>query len=150
MCICYTPRMRVFALLLCVALAAIPYSLAQTPTTRSASPDTILFNGTIYTGNGFAEGQPQTVQAMAIGGGKVLAIGSSEKIKRLAGPHTQLRDLGGSGKAVYVFPGFNDAHTHLGEAGQLKLNLDLAGIESLAAMLARIAVMPKPRRPATG
>jgi hypothetical protein len=40
---------------------------------------------------------------------------------------------------VFVFSGFNDAHTHLGEAGQLKLNLDLAGVESLAAMLAKIA-----------
>ena len=139
MCICYTPRMRVFALQLCVALTAISHSLAQPPTARPASPDTIFFNGIIYTGNGFAEGKPQTVQGMAIGGGKVLAIGSNEKIKPLAGPRTQMRDLVGSGKTVYVYPGFNDAHTHLGEAGQLKLNLDLAGVESLAAMLAKIA-----------
>src|SRR5579864_5502177 len=129
--------MRVFALLLSATLGAAPLSLAQTAS--PASPDIIFFNGVIYTGNGLAEGKPQTVRAMAIGNGKVLAVGSNEKIKPLAGPRTQMRDLGGSGRTVFVFPGFNDAHTHLGEAGQIKLNVDLAGVESLSAMLAKIA-----------
>jgi predicted amidohydrolase YtcJ len=129
--------MRVFALLVSATLASAPLSLAQTA--RPASPDVIFFNAVIYTGNEFAEGKPQTVHAMAIGNGKVLAVGSNEKIKPLAGPHTQMRDLSGSGKTVFVFPGFNDAHTHLGEAGQIKLNVDLAGVESLSAMLAKVA-----------
>jgi hypothetical protein len=130
--------MRVFAVLLSVALTAIPSSLAQPSTARPASPDIIFYNGIIYTGSGLAEGKPQTVHAMAIGGGKVLAIGSNEKIKPLAGTRTQMRDLGGSGKAVFVYPGFNDAHTHLGAAGRIKLNVDLAGVESLAAMLTKV------------
>ena len=131
--------MRVFAFRLAVALAALPFSPAQTPSTKPAPPDIIFFNGTIYTGNGFAEGKPRTVQAIAAGGGKILAVGDSETIKTLAGPHTQMRDLSGSGTTVFVYPGFNDAHTHLGEAGQIKMNVDLAGIESLAAMLAKVA-----------
>jgi predicted amidohydrolase YtcJ len=39
---------------------------------------------------------------------------------------------------MFIFPGFNDAHTHLGEAGQEKLNVDLRGCQSLAEMLSRI------------
>jgi predicted amidohydrolase YtcJ len=106
-------------------------------------PDEIFFDGTIYTGLGMAEDKPQTVEAMAIGGGKVLAIGTTEAITRLAGPQTRLRDLKGGNGSTFVFPGFNDAHTHLGSAGQTKLNVDLTGVDSLAAMLARIEVLAK-------
>ncbi|HEV2485855.1 MAG TPA: amidohydrolase [Terracidiphilus sp.] len=103
----------------------------------------IFFNGIIYTGEGLAEGKPRTVEAMAVGKGKVLAVGSNEQVKRMAGPNTQMRDLKGAGKGVFVFPGFNDAHTHLGMAARTKMNLDLRGVESLAAMLARIADFAK-------
>jgi hypothetical protein len=52
-------------------------------------------------------------------------------MERLEGPKTTVRDL----KGTAVFPGFNDAHTHLGSAGQTKLNVDLTGVPSLEAML---------------
>jgi hypothetical protein len=103
----------------------------------SAPPEIVFFNGVIYTGVGLAEDKPQTVQAMAIGGGKVLAVGSTDEITRLAGPKTRLRDLDSANTCTYVFPGFNDAHTHLGDAGRTKLNVDLTGIKFLSAMLAR-------------
>jgi predicted amidohydrolase YtcJ len=106
-------------------------------THTAATPDIIFFNGVIYTGVGFAEDKPQTVEAMAIGGGKVLAIGKTEEITRLAGPHTLLHDLH-SATTTFIFPGFNDAHTHLGGAGRTKLNVDLTGVKSLADMLAQI------------
>jgi predicted amidohydrolase YtcJ len=38
----------------------------------------------------------------------------------------------------FIFPGFNDAHTHLGGAGRTKLNIDLRGTNSLDEMLSRI------------
>jgi predicted amidohydrolase YtcJ len=133
--------------LLCTAQTA-PENL---PVSKSAAahprpkivPDEIFFDGTIYTGLGMAEDKPEIVEAMAIGGGKVLAIGTTEAITRLAGPQTRLRDLKGGGGSTFVFPGFNDAHTHLGSAGQTKLNVDLTGVDSLAAMLARIEVLAK-------
>jgi hypothetical protein len=53
---------------------------------NAEAPEIILFNGVIYTGAGFAEDKPETVQAMAIGGGKVIAVGSDKEIKHLAGP----------------------------------------------------------------
>jgi predicted amidohydrolase YtcJ len=127
------------------AVASI--SVAQTPAGRPApletAPEMIFFNGIIYTGEGFVEDKPQTVQAMAIGAGKVLAIGTNEEIKHLAGPRTHLRDLDSAHNSIFIFPGFNDAHTHLGSAGRTKLNVDLTGVQSLAAMLGKIQSFAK-------
>jgi predicted amidohydrolase YtcJ len=112
-----------------------------TPATTTKSnmvPEIIFFNGVIYTGSGFETDKPETVQAMAIGGGKVLAVGSTDKVTRLAGPKTILHDLSSSTTGNFIFPGFNDAHTHLGPAGQTKLNVDLTGAQSLADMLTKI------------
>ncbi|MGC1462352.1 MAG: amidohydrolase family protein [Terracidiphilus sp.] len=149
--LCYTPRMRLFAAVFAVALAGASVCLAQAPTSgseaartltpapsRNSPPDVVFFNGVIYTGEGFGNDKPQTVEAMAIGAGKVLSIGSNAQIKRLAGAKTQMRDLKASGTGVFVFPGFDDAHVHLGMAARTKLNVDLRGLQSLSAMLVRI------------
>jgi predicted amidohydrolase YtcJ len=145
--------MRSASALLLVALSAFVPCLAQTPTSTRAvrpkaaapraevpagPPDIIFFNGVIYTGEGFAQDKPQTVQAMAIAGGKVVAVGANDEVSRLAGPKTILRDLNTANSSTYLFPGFNDAHTHLGGAGQTKLNVDLTGVKSLAEMLAKV------------
>jgi predicted amidohydrolase YtcJ len=117
------------------ALASQPKP--ATPNTTTA-PDLIFFDGIIYTGAGFETDKPETVQAIATANGKVLAIGTTEAIKKLAGPKTQLRDLATATSGAYIFPGINDAHVHLGMAGQTKLNVDLTGVQSLAEMLAKI------------
>ena len=109
----------------------------------AAPPEIVFFNGVIYTGVGMAEDNPQTVQAMAIGGGKVLAVGSNDEITRLAGPKTLLRDVNSANTSTFIFPGFNDAHTHLGAAGRTRLTVDLTGAKSLAAMLAKIQTFAK-------
>jgi predicted amidohydrolase YtcJ len=148
--------MRAFHLLLAATLAASSLCAAQSstsPQTHSKSvtptpvlgvpPDVIFFDAVIYTGIGFSEDKPEIVQAMAIGGGKVLAVGTNEAITRLAGPKTRLRDLNTARTGVFIFPGFNDAHAHLGEAGHTKLNVDLTGVPSLAAMLAKVKAAAK-------
>lgn len=133
--------MRFFAAALAASLAGISLCLSQTVKVQSGPaasvPETIFFNGVIYTGEGFSAGTPQTVEAMAISGGKVLAVGSNEEIRRLVGSKTVLRDLKSASTGVFIFPGFNDAHVHLGEAARTRLNVDLRGVESLSAMLAR-------------
>ncbi|HXZ26901.1 MAG TPA: amidohydrolase family protein, partial [Terriglobales bacterium] len=78
-------------------------------------------------------------QAIAVRGGRVVALGSDTEVRRLAGPHTELVDLHGR----FVMPGFNDAHVHLANAGFEKLNVDLVGAKSLEEMLARIAERAK-------
>jgi len=150
--------MRKFAALVAAALPLSSFCLAQTAirhpsaapnakpavASHTSKPDLILFNGIIYTGVGFADDQPQVVQAMAIGGGKILAVGPNDEITRLAGPNTHLHDLDSRNTNTFVFPGFNDAHTHLGSGGQTQLNLDLAGVKSLDDMLTKIAVFAEP------
>jgi predicted amidohydrolase YtcJ len=146
--------MRVIIFLLFTAVAASALCVAQTAPAKIASPqqarpkptaarptqppEMILFNATIYTGAGLAQDKPEIVQAMAIGGGRVLAIGTTEEITRLAGPKTALRDIDSRNTGTFIFPGFNDAHTHLGGAGRTKLNVDLTGVKSLPAMLDEI------------
>jgi hypothetical protein len=117
--------------------------LTPAPAIPDAVPEIIFFNAVIYTGAGLAEDEPETVQAMAIGGGKVLAVGTNDEITRLAAPGTVLRNLNTASSSALIFPGFNDAHTHLGKAAGIKLNVDLTGIESLAAMLARVQAYAK-------
>ncbi len=144
--------MRAIYSLLVMALFATTISYAQsaptwhTPTKQSnpaptrivTTPDIIFFDGTIYTGEGFSDDKPQVVEAMAIGNGKVIAIGTTAEITRLAGPKTVLHDLDTSSTSTFIFPGFNDAHVHLGAAGRTKLNVDLTGVKSLGDMLAKI------------
>jgi len=113
------------------------------PAASSKTPELIYFDGIIYTGEGFADNRPQIVQAIAVGGGKVIAVGTTEKITRLAGPKTTLRDLNSANTGTVIFPGFNDAHTHLGGAGRTKLTIDLTGVKSLSAMLAMIEAAAK-------
>lgn len=103
-----------------------------------AVPDDLFFNAVIYTGEGFAEDKPRIVEAMAIGAGKVIAVGTTAEVSRLAGPKTRMHDLDSARTLQFIFPGFNDAHTHLGEAGRTKLNVDLRGSKSLEDMLSRL------------
>jgi len=88
-----------------------------------------------------SQGQSQghRPQAIAVRGGRIVATGSNNDIRKLAGPNTQIIDLGGH----FVLPGLNDAHVHLANAGFEKLNVDLVGAKSLEEMLARIAERAK-------
>jgi len=126
--------------LVCSAQTTTPHASVHhtRPLTVATVPEIIFFNAVIYTGEGLEQDKPQVVQAMAIGGGKVLAVGGNDEVTRLAGPNTHLRDLSSDSTSTFIFPGFNDAHTHLGSAGMTKLNVDLTGTPSLAAMLTKV------------
>jgi predicted amidohydrolase YtcJ len=74
-------------------------------------------------------------EALAVEGGKILAVGDAATISKWKDRHTIVVDLQGQ----FVLPGFNDAHLHLASGGFEKLNVDLRGTVSLAEMLERIA-----------
>jgi hypothetical protein len=93
----------------------------------------IFTNGHIYLGTHSGD-RGNFVQAIAIKSGKVLASGSNADILKLKSADTEVVDLGGH----FAMPGFNDAHTHIAEAGLGKLEVDLTGTKSLDEMLARI------------
>jgi predicted amidohydrolase YtcJ len=137
-----TVRVVLASNLLASVLAITACSFAPSCSFAQEAPvtaDTIFLNAVIYTGAGMSQDKPQTVEAMAIRDGKILAVGTNAEIRRIAGPKTEIRDIDTARTGVFIFPGFDDAHTHLGMAAQTKLNLDLDGVESLSQMLTRVA-----------
>lgn len=103
---------------------------------QAAAPaEAIYDHGNILTGVNLEGAHPQRVSAIAVADGEILAAGDDAAIlAKYKGPHTQVFDLRGR----FVMPGFNDAHTHLGSAGQIRLSVDLIGVKSLAEMQERI------------
>src|SRR4051812_29756298 len=71
------------------------------------------------------------VQAIAVKNGKILTLSDDRHVRDVIGPKTQVIDLHGK----YIAAGFNDAHTHIEEAGLEKLNVNLLGTTSLEDML---------------
>lgn len=63
-----------------------------------------LRNATIYTG----DASIGVAQSMAVIGDRILAVGADDDIAGLVGPETTVID----GRGAFVFPGFNDAHSH--------------------------------------
>jgi predicted amidohydrolase YtcJ len=146
-----------------MVLTMASFSSAQ----KQPHADVIFIHGDIYTGMGTCMGlqelpqpcreprgvedqmlalialRPDRVQAIAVTGDKIVAIGSNEEIQKLKGPKTQVIDLGGH----FAMPGFNDAHVHLGSGGFEKLNVDLVGSKSLDDMKQRIAARVKTAAP---
>ncbi len=89
-----------------LTLAAPLLFTAAAPYVRPSGPDVILHGGRIYTGD---TRQPY-VEALAIRGDRVTAIGDSRTILKSATPHTRVIDLAGR----MAMPGINDAHDHPG------------------------------------
>ena len=83
--------------------------------TPSATPsaDIVLLNGRILAG----EGSPT---ALAVAGGRVLAVGRDAEIRRLATKHTTILDCAGRA----VIPGIVDAHCHLLASAAASLRVD--------------------------
>jgi predicted amidohydrolase YtcJ len=72
-------------------------------------PELILYNANILTVD---TAQPRA-QAVAIAGGRFLAVGSNDEIRAMSKPGVRQLDIGGK----TVVPGFIDAHTHPSYAG---------------------------------
>jgi predicted amidohydrolase YtcJ len=70
---------------------------------------------------------------LAIGGGRVLAVGGAE-LMGLCGPKTRVISLGGAA----VLPGFNDAHAHVVYYGLTRFGADLGGARSVAEIADRL------------
>ena len=107
-----------------ILLIALP-AFAQT------DADLVLFNGKIYTVNS----ENAVVEALAVAGGRILAVGSADEVLGLAGETTQRIDL--AGRTVY--PGFIDAHGHLLGLGASLQNLDFVGTASYEEIVDMVA-----------
>lgn len=94
-------------------------------TASPARADLLLVNGRFTT---LDPGQPDAAAA-AIAGGKFLEVGTEDQVRRHAGSHTRVIDVGGR----RVIPGLIDSHMHIIRGG-LNFNMELRwdGVRSLA------------------
>ena len=117
--------------------------LLLTSVSFAQTADIIFTNADIYTGGHFstpsdaftATDGPRP-KSIAITNGKIVAIGGDEVLTH-KGTKTLVVDLAGK----FVMPGFNDAHCHLANGGQAKLEVDVVGVKSLDEMKQRIENM---------
>lgn len=73
--------------------------------------------------------------AVAVRGGRIVAVGNDAAVRAWIGPRTRVVDLRGR----TVTPGFGDAHVHPVGAGLGRLRCDLAGVRGQDRYLAIIA-----------
>ena len=97
-------HMKRTATLVGLCLAILSSCSQKELNTKSVAPDKILVNGKVYT----ADSDHPYAEAIAIKGNKIIAVGSTTEINKLASAQTKTIDL----KNHLVIPGINDAHFH--------------------------------------
>lgn len=128
-----TPR-RVRPGLLVLA-CTVPAALAAAGPPKA---DLVLTNGILYT----AEAKPATVEALAINGARISAVGSSQALARLVGPKTRVIDLHGRA----VVPGFEDSHAHVLGIGFARMDVDLTGTKTYAEVVEKVGAAARDRK----
>ena len=124
------------------ALAALAGLCLILPTSAASAQtaDAVLFNGKILT----VDKDFSVREALAIGHGQVLATGTNAAMKKLAGEHAKLIDLGGR----TVIPGLTDGHIHgIRAALTFGTEINWIGVPTLKQALDRIREAGKAQQP---
>lgn len=109
----------------------------MTAPAAAAPADLVLFNGRVFTANM----RSQVVEAFAVRGDTVIAVGTSKAIlARNRGPHTRLLDLHGA----FVTPGLADGHFHNEGGGD---GIDLSHARTLNDLFSTVATAAKAANP---
>jgi len=115
--------------LLCLSLAAC-----------GQTADLVIRGGAVWTG--LSSGAPQP-GAVAIGGGKILAVGDSAAIARYLGSRTRVIRADGG----LVMPGFADGHTHFISGGFQLASVDLRDAATPQEFIRRLKEYARARKP---
>ncbi len=118
------PKMRFLFSLLPVAYSL----LAMTSCHTGKKADLIIHHAKIYT----VDDRFSVAEAMAVSGGKIIAIGTNEEILKQY-ESDSITDAGGK----TVFPGFNDAHAHFVGYGSSLQKVNLVGTGSWDEVVTR-------------
>ena len=115
-------------------------SIGCRASSEALAPDAVFHNGKIVTVND----QFETVEALAVRTGRIIAVGSNDSVRSLAADGTRLVDLDGK----TVLPGFHDSHVHLGmgraEDPRVVDMWDAQSVdEVLAAITGKVAQLPE-------
>jgi len=123
----------------------VPPAVSSAPATRPAAPaeppaDLVLLHGRIHT----VDPNHRVVQALAVRGNTIVAVGGDPEVSAFVGPQTRRVDLGGR----VVLPGIIDAHTHPAESaqdfGKCNLHDRMMGPEDLKTEVARCLAQEPP------
>lgn len=79
-------------------------------------PDLVIINADVLT----VDPSHPRAEAVAVAGERILAVGESEDIKRLAGPNTQVIE----GQGLTLLPGLMDSHIHVLSLARTTQELD--------------------------
>src|SRR5215207_7088049 len=118
--------------LVAAALLVAPAAGAQTATLA-------LINGHVVT----VDSAKPEAEAVAIAGDRILAVGTTEEIRRLVAPSTRLIDLQGR----LAIPGFIEGHGHFTGLGESKLQLDLTTARTWDEIVSRVAAAARAAPP---
>lgn len=120
---------RYIYIALSIATSAAGWSaIAVAAETRTPAPDLIYYNANVIT----VDDAFSYAEAVAISGDRFTAVGSNERVRELAGPHTRQVDLVGR----TVMPGMADNHLHTAGGGD---GVDLSRVRTMDELLAAIA-----------
>ena len=108
-----------------LAIATLAAGCSRPPAAPPA--DLLLTGGVIHT----FDAARSRAEAVAIRDGRIVAVGTTADVRRLAGPATRTVDLGGR----LVLPAFHDAHVHPMSAGVELGQCNLNDLPSAAATL---------------
>jgi predicted amidohydrolase YtcJ len=104
--------MKIRSLISLAVASCLLSAAAFDPRAASAqqmSADLVIVNANVHT----LDRTRPLVEAVAVFGNRIAAVGTSAEIRKLAGATTRIIDAGGA----LVLPGFNDAHVHFIDGG---------------------------------
>ncbi|MEE9502972.1 MAG: amidohydrolase [Candidatus Aminicenantaceae bacterium] len=129
-------KKRLFFLCLtivCVSLLCLSCAKKEEPA------DLVLIQGKIVTVD---EAKPE-VEALAVRGNIIVALGTNTDIEAYIGDLTKVIDLEGN----LAIPGFTDAHAHFAGIGQAKMGLELMPVKNWDEVIAMVAEAVKHAQP---
>jgi predicted amidohydrolase YtcJ len=123
-----------------LVLVAVAFSAAACTSTPAVEPATmVLRGGRIVT----VDPAKPEVQALAVRGDTIVALGTVDEIEPYVGPATEAIELVGQ----FAMPGFIEGHGHFMNLGQSKMNLDLLDVTSWDEIVAMVGAAAKQAKP---
>ena len=96
--------------------------------TKKMMAEMIVTNAKVLT----MDARRPRAEAVALAGGKIVAVGSAVEVSALAGPDTRVIDAGGR----TLLPGFFESHLHLVLGGNELVQLQIGGVHGFDALKA--------------